>query len=66
METRYIIDIDLPDSGLASLELVTELYASVSTYLIIVYQRLMARTPILRNDMLPDLIFFFGDLGSIL
>lgn len=66
METRYIIDVDLPGSGLASLELVTELYASISTDLIIVCQGLMARTPILRNDMLPDLIFFFGDSGSIL
>jgi len=66
METRYIIDVDLPDSGLASLDLVTELYASISTHLIIACQGLMARTPILQNDMLPDLIFLFGDLRYIL
>lgn len=46
METRYVVDIPLPESGLASLDLVTELFEMPFPLLIAVPRFLIAWTPI--------------------
>jgi len=66
METRYGVDVNLPDSGLPSLELVTELYASISsTCLMIACQGPTAQTTIRLNDTLQDLTSSFTNMPFI-
>ena len=52
----------MPDTGLASLDLVTELYESPIVALMIVYQEPMATKATLLDDNPIDWIFCFQDL----